>query len=82
LEVRGSRLVYSEKGRVKRIDAIKLLDRFIGLADPACSNLDLAAFAKDYGPLFLCQHHGLAAYHKPLLMTFSVLGPAPIIGID
>jgi hypothetical protein len=82
LELRGTRLVYSETGRVKRIDAAKLLDRFIGLADPYSSNLDIAAFARDYGPLFLCEHHGLAAYHKPFLMTFSALGPAPLFGID
>src|SRR5271168_281750 len=82
LELRGARLVYSERGRVRRIDLAKLLDRFIALADPNSPNSDIAAFATRYGPLFLCEHHSLAAYHKPFLMTFNALGPPSIFGID
>jgi len=35
-----------------------------------------------YGPLVLCEYHGIAAYHKPLLLSRSPLGPAPIYPID
>jgi hypothetical protein len=82
LEVRRSRLVYSDLGRVKRLDTLRLLDRFVALADQQSTDRDVHEFAIHYGPLYLCEHHGLAAYHKPLLMNFSALGPAPLFGID
>jgi hypothetical protein len=82
LELRGARLLYSGNQWFKYIDASRLLDRFIGLSDQFSSDRDILAFARQYGPLYLCEHHGLAIYHKPLLMNRSPLGPSPIFGID
>ncbi|HTT75760.1 MAG TPA: hypothetical protein VMF50_07225 [Candidatus Binataceae bacterium] len=82
LELRGARLLYSGNQWFKHIDASRLLDRFIGLSDQFSSDRDILAFARQYGPLYLCEHHGLAIYHKPLLMNRSPLGPSPIFGID
>ena len=82
LELRGSRLVYSLDVKIKRINTSRLLDRFIALADRSSTDLELLAFARRYGPLYLCEHHGLAGYHKPVLMSSSPLGPAPLVGVD
>jgi hypothetical protein len=82
LQVRRSRLVYSDFGRVMRLDTSRLLDRFVALADQESTDRDVLEFAILYGPLYLCEHHGLAAFHKPLLMNFSALGPTPLFGID
>jgi hypothetical protein len=82
LELRGARLLYSAVGKVKRLDPSRLLDHFVSLADLQSGDRDILEFAKRYGPLYLCEHHGLAAYHKPLLMSFSALGPTPIFGVD
>ena len=82
LELRGSRLVYSAAGRLKRVAPEHLLDDFLKLADQFADSRDILTFARRYGPLYLCEHHGIAAYHKPVLMTFSPLGPTPIFGID
>jgi len=83
LELHGSRLVYSGEGRFHKIRLDRLLDDFLGLADQFVSARDAFGFARKYGPLKLCEHHGIAAYHKPLLMNrSSPLGPAPIFGVD
>ncbi len=82
LELRGSRLFYSGEWRLKRIKLDRLLDDFLRLGDQFSSPPDALAFARKYGPLFLCEHHGIAAYHKPLLLNRSPLGPAPIFPID
>src|ERR1700736_6357849 len=82
LELRGARLVYSEEGQLKRVDTSRLLDRFVALANRQSTDRDVVEFAKQYGPLYLCEHHGLASYHKPVLLNFSAVGPAPIIGVD
>ena len=82
LELHGSRLLYSAEGRLRRLDTARLLDDFVALADVDATQRDILEFAKRYGPLYLCDRHGIAAYHKPLLMSFSALGPAPIAGVD
>lgn len=82
IELRGRRLFYSRDARLRRVDTSRLLDRFVALADTSSEKVDIFAFAKRYGPLYLCEHHGLASYHKPPLMSHSPLGPAPILGID
>ncbi len=82
LDLTHSRLIYSERGRVKRLDTSRLLDRFVALADHDSTDRDVLEFATHYGPLYLCEQHGLAAFHKPVLMNFSPLGPAPLFGID
>jgi hypothetical protein len=84
LELQGSRLVYSRGSRMRRIDSSRLLDHFVSLADSSAGNRDLLRFALRYGPLYLCEHHGIAAYHKPVLMSSSSspLGPAPRADVD
>jgi hypothetical protein len=82
LELQQSRLVYSAVGRIRRLDTSRLLDRFVALADQESTDHDVLDFAKQYGPLYLCEHHGLSSFHKPLLVNFSALGPAPLFGID
>jgi hypothetical protein len=80
--LRGKRLVYSVERRLKRIQPDQLLDRFIALSGRFTTPADVLSFARRYGPLYLCDHHGIAAYHKPLLMSQSPLGPPPIYGVD
>jgi hypothetical protein len=82
IELRGSRLVYTGEGKITRLDPSRMLDRFVALAEPRSRDQNILEFAKRYGPLYLCKHHGLAAYHKPLLMTFGAVGPAPLFGVD
>ncbi|MGB3549618.1 MAG: hypothetical protein WA993_02935 [Candidatus Binatus sp.] len=82
LELRGQRLVYSVDRKLRRIQPDELLDRFIALSDRFNTPADVLSFARRYGPLYLCDHHGIAAYHKPLLMNRAPLGPAPIFGVD
>lgn len=82
LELRGSRLLYSAPERTRRVDPECLLDRFIALSDRSSTDRDILAFARRYGPLYICEHHGIAIYHKPLLMGRIALGPAPIFGVD
>lgn len=82
IELRGSRLVYSRKRTLKRVKPERLLDDFLELADESANNRDILRFARRHGPLYLCESHGIAAYHRPVLMSFSSLGPAPIFGID
>lgn len=76
LQLRGKRLVYSVEREFKRVQTEQLLDRFIALSGQVPG--DVLSFAKSYGPLYLCDRHGIAAYHMPLLMNQAVLGPAPI----
>src|SRR5208282_1147299 len=82
LELRGSRLLYSTPERIRRVDPVRLLDRFIALSDRSSTDRDILAFARRYGPLYICEHHAMAIYHKPLLMSRIPLGPAPIFGVD
>jgi hypothetical protein len=82
LELRGSRLLYSTPERTRRVDPSRLLDQFIALSDQSSTDRDILAFARRYGPLYICEHHGIAIYHKPLLMSRIQLGPAPIFGVD
>jgi hypothetical protein len=82
LEMRDRRLIYSGTSKTKQVEVSGLLDHFIALADRFSLDHDILKFARRFGPLYLCERHGLASYHKPVLMNFSPLGPAPIIGID
>jgi len=82
VELRRARLCYSAEGKLRRLGLSGLLDDFVALADPQSGDHDILKFAKQYGPLYLCKDHGLVSYHKPLLMSGSALGPAPIVGVD
>jgi hypothetical protein len=82
LKVRDQRLVFSVERRLARIQPEELLDRFIALSGRFTSSTDVLSFARRYGPLYLCDHHGIAAYHKPLFMSRAPLGPSPIFGVD
>jgi hypothetical protein len=75
----GSRLIYLNDWRIKRIkEPEHLLDDFLSVRNAE----DVLWFAKKYGPLYLCGHHGIAAYDRPILMSYGRLGPSPIFGID
>lgn len=78
LQLRGQRLVYSIERRLKQVQTEELLDRFIALSGGWMMPGDVLSFARRYGPLYLCDRHGIAAYHMPLLINHGVLGPAPI----
>jgi hypothetical protein len=67
---------------IKRIDSSHLLDRFVELADSSSANLGILAFAKRYGPLYLCDRHALASYHMSVRTPFNAFGPAPQVGVD
>ncbi len=82
LKLRDQRLVYSVERRLAHIQPEELLDRFIALSGRFISSADVLTFARRYGPLYLCDHHGIAAFHKPLLMNRAPLGPAAIFGVD
>jgi hypothetical protein len=77
VKVEGSRLVYSGVGALRRIDSSELLDQFVELASPASESRDIEAFARQYGPMHICERHGIASSHRNLLTTFSPLGPSP-----
>jgi hypothetical protein len=78
LRLRGQRLVYSVERKFKRVQTEQLLDQFIALSGGLRVPDDVLSFAECYGPLYLCDRHGIAAYHMPLLMNQGALGPAPI----
>jgi len=82
LALRLGRLCYSGEGQIKSLDPKLLLDRFVSLGRPGSRDEEILEFAKRYGPLYLCKAHGMVSYHKPLLMSFSALGPPPIFGVD
>ena len=78
LQLRGQRLVYSVERKLRRVQTEQLLDRFIALNGRFVMPGDVLSFARHYGPLYLCDRHGIAAYHIPLLMNQDALGPEPI----
>jgi hypothetical protein len=78
LRLRGKRLVYSVEQRFKQVQTEQLLDRFIALSGQGMMPDNILSFAEHFGPLYLCDRHGIAAYHMPLLMNLAKLGPAPV----
>jgi hypothetical protein len=76
LALRGDRLLYSAERHLRQLDAGRLLDEFVALADADQTNQDVLDFAKRYGPLYLCEHHGIAAGGRPTswAVEFTCMG--------
>jgi len=63
LSVERSRVLWSEPTNVKEVDTRELLDRFLALA---AEDSDIADFAHQFGPLWLCERHQAVSYHRPI----------------
>jgi hypothetical protein len=80
VSISNGHLVWSSRGHFKRLSHPEnVLSAFIRLASESEPDAILN-FAKDYGPLWLCKRHGIAAWHRPLIHNRNAFGPAPLVG--
>ena len=66
LKLVGDHLVWSADGTARKIEVGDILQRFLALETPERGNQDVFNFARDFGPLWLCQDHGFVAFHQPI----------------
>jgi hypothetical protein len=71
----GDHLVWSAEGTVRKIEVGDMLERFLALETPERGNQDVFNFARDFGPLWLCQDHGFVAFHQPIETIDCALMP-------
>jgi hypothetical protein len=77
LRLQGDRLLWSSAMSVREIEVKGMLDRFLSLSiDHPTDNEDVLAFAKNFGPLWLCEKHSLVAYHQPIQTMAVAIWPA------
>jgi transposase-like protein len=72
----GDRLVWLPKGKLVEINPAEPYDavyQFMLLAD--ANETEILAFARSYGPLWVCKRHQIAAFHAPLPAIAGPLGP-------
>jgi len=82
IRLSGDQIVWSARTAataVRRVDVDdRMLERFLALATPERDNQDVLEFARDFGPLWLCEDHGFVAFHQPLeTMGCAVLPEIP-----
>jgi len=75
LKLDGNRLVFSEATTPRKLDLRCVLENFLALSTPRRNNQDVLDFAREYGPLWLCERHRFAAYHQPII-TMPLISPA------
>ena len=75
LKLAGDQLVWSAEGTAREIEVDGMLERWLGLETPAPGNQDVLEFARDFGPLWLCQDHGFVAFHQPIETMGCALVP-------
>jgi hypothetical protein len=65
--------VWQEPVTYRPIDTSGLLIRFVALSDAGAD--DVLAFARTYGPLWLCERHSIVSWHRPIMSMSSWLAP-------
>jgi hypothetical protein len=78
LSIAQGRLIWSNRGGLKQLTepaTEEVLDAFLELAT---HEEGILKFAQRYGPLWLCERHGIVAWHRPILQFRNAFGPAPV----
>jgi hypothetical protein len=80
IQIAAGHLVWSPGGRFRRLkNPEAVLDAFVNLAVDDQPRAILS-FAQRFGPLWLCERHGIVAWHRPVFQFRNGLGPAPAAG--